>query len=284
MINSKPEIKSSVQQQSTPGLIQKSKKGIFPRLTLLKACELPKAILEAGQGEPVRRVKVFDVLGKSAESGPSRTLVSTSSHYGLTKGGYQAEYLHVTEVGKSFLQAPDESKTKLELAYKILEGNPIFVNFIEYWKDKQIPGSDIAEDWLVRNQSLSQSDAGICWNIIKQNISDWKLIEVLSGKNVLVSPKVVLEVSANGILEQVEEETPVRELEGDEEQNNELENASSQKNNQELSLTLKKTYGSAVAERDFEYGRAKLILPEKMNTTEKDQLKLLIDALVTEIK
>ncbi len=52
----------------------------------------------AGQTR-VRKLTLFDKIGESPDSGPSRQLITNSSRYGLTKGGYQAEFLELTPEG-----------------------------------------------------------------------------------------------------------------------------------------------------------------------------------------
>lgn len=167
--------------------INKKKKGIFPRLSLKKALELPRAIYAVGQGEPVRRLKVFDHMGKSPGSGPSRVLVIVSSMYGLTSGGFQAEYLSLTDLGKKI--TTDEN---LGLIYEILFKNEIFSKFIEYWKDKALPENDIASDWLIRTFNLTPEDAKSFWVVIKENMLEYHLTEKLSGKQVIISKEVAL--------------------------------------------------------------------------------------------
>lgn len=165
----------------------KRKRGVFPRLSFKKTIELPRAILALGQGEPVRRVKIFDHLGKSAGSGPSRNLITVSGMYGLTSGGFQAEHLELTDLGKKIVTNGD-----IGLIYEILFNNDIFSKFIEYWKDKVIPEDDIASDWLVRNFHLVQEDAKSFWAVMKENIEDYHLTEQLSGKQVITSKEVAM--------------------------------------------------------------------------------------------
>lgn len=166
----------------------KKKKGVFPRLSLKKALELPRAIYAVGQGEPVRRLKVFDHLGKAPGSGPSRVLIIVSGMYGLTDGGFQADYLKLTDLGKRV--ATNEN---LGLIYEILFKNDIFSKFIEYWKEKALPEEDIASDWLIRTFSLTPDDAKSFWAVIKENIQDYQLTEQLSGKRVVISKEVALQ-------------------------------------------------------------------------------------------
>lgn len=61
-------------------------RGKHPRISLKEVLSIPKTVFELGQGEPIRRLSVFDSLGRSPSSSTSRTMVTASSTYGLTKG------------------------------------------------------------------------------------------------------------------------------------------------------------------------------------------------------
>ncbi len=250
----------------------KRKKGIFPRLSLKKTFEIPKTIYDLGQGEPVRRLKIFDYLKKSPQSGPSRMLITTSGMYGLTIGSYGAERLTLTELGKS-LVTTTSNKTKLNLSLDILFKNEIFSKFIEYWKDKALPSDDIAQDWLIRNSDLTKQDAEACWAIFKENILDNNLTQVLSGKTTIVSKTVALETIENdeSIIEtSIEDKTIVPH------KNEDIENKRNIINDP-------KPFGAQVVERDFKYGRARLILPGEMTKDELKKIHTLIDSMVTEV-
>jgi hypothetical protein len=72
----------------------------FPASSFKEASELAEAMVEmAGGGREVRRVTLFDHLGHSPESGPSRQAVTNSARFGLTEGSYQAETLTLTDDG-----------------------------------------------------------------------------------------------------------------------------------------------------------------------------------------
>lgn len=257
----------------------KIKKGLFPRLPLSKVLELPRKIYEVGEGETVRRVLVFDKLGKSPESGPSRGLVTVSSMYGLTRGGYQAEYLELTDLGKLLVTSQQGSKKFYELIYDVLFSNDLFSGFVNYWKNKSMPSDDVASDWLVRNYQLSTEDGRTAWEIIKSNILDWNLTEQLSGKRVISSRETALEPLKNEM--SIESDGTPSDLE-------ELVTSISPAYHQvqskkEASRIIPKPFGAQILERDFTYGRARLILPEKMTKTEITKLNNLIQGLITEV-
>lgn len=268
----------STNQKENSGKI---KKGLFPRLPLTKVLELSNTIYLIGQGEPVRRLLIFDRLGKSPASGHSRALVTISSFYNLTKGGYQADYLELTDIGKLLMTTPKGSKKYYQLAYELLFANEVFSGFVEYWKNKALPSDEIAEDWLVRTYKLGSADGQIAWEVIKSNLLEWELTEQLSGKRVINGKEAALEAikddssieegdpfGTNTQVRLIDEMPPVDQFE---------------KSNPPGRLAPK-PFGTQILERDFTYGRARLILPEKMTTEEILKLKLLIEGLVIEVK
>lgn len=171
---------------------QKRAKGVFPRLPLIKALELPTAIYELGHGDEVRRRTVFDRLGRSPDSGSSRALaVAANSGYELIIGSYQSDYLGLTEKGMTIVAAIDE-KSKHAAIFRSLFDNEIFRSFVERYKEKPLPIDEVAIDYLKKNHSLTEADAKNCWEIFKKNIIDFHLIEELSGKNIVVDGETAL--------------------------------------------------------------------------------------------
>lgn len=62
----------------------------IPSIPFEDALVLANGIWECASGQKIRRLTLFDHLKKSPDSGPSRALITASSKYGLTTGGYQA--------------------------------------------------------------------------------------------------------------------------------------------------------------------------------------------------
>ena len=98
----------------------------IPTMPFEDVLHLSQAIWECASGKRVRKITLFDHLGKSPDSGPSRALITSSSKYGLTTGGYQAEYLELTEEGAK------ASNTK-NLNFKPLEKPVKLVGRFGYW-------------------------------------------------------------------------------------------------------------------------------------------------------
>lgn len=59
----------------------------FPAAVFEDSLNFARKVYAIGSGQPVKRLTLFDELGKSPESGASRQLIINSGRYGLTKGG-----------------------------------------------------------------------------------------------------------------------------------------------------------------------------------------------------
>jgi hypothetical protein len=85
----------------------------FPAALFEEALDFAKKIFEIGSGQPVKRLTLFDELGKSPESSGSRMLIINAGRYGLTKGGKDSEVVELTDEGR---KAVDEQFPQRELA------------------------------------------------------------------------------------------------------------------------------------------------------------------------
>jgi hypothetical protein len=85
----------------------------FPAAPFEEAMMLANDLLRVGSGQPVRRLTLFNDIGKAPESGASRMLITNANRYGLVSGGYQAEHLELTPDG---LKAVDDATPPREQA------------------------------------------------------------------------------------------------------------------------------------------------------------------------
>lgn len=88
----------------------------FPSTSFGEALFLANAIQEHGSGQKIRRLTLFEALGRAPDSGPSRKLITSSGQYGITIiGSYNAEYFELTPVG---LSRPMIMKTLLRASWR----------------------------------------------------------------------------------------------------------------------------------------------------------------------
>ncbi len=122
----------------------------FPASTFEDALVLAEAFQKFAAGQTkVRKLTLFDKIGKSPDSGPSRQLITNSSRYGLTSGGYQAEFLELTPEGAlasaDDVPAPTKLQARFDLAIKRVEP----FNFLyERCKGAKMPNKEFLIDAL----------------------------------------------------------------------------------------------------------------------------------------
>lgn len=177
--------KKNNEQVQTNSSDDKGSRNAFPRLSLKKVLDLPKMIFELGEGDPVPRLVVFDKLGKSAGSGPSRMIITTANAYGLTTGGYQAERLGITDTGKAIVTSKNGPLTQDVM--RVLFSNSLFEKFYDKYKGKSIPSEPIAIDALKQLGGLNDKDAKAALEVFSDNLSEYGFIKEFSGKPTIVT-------------------------------------------------------------------------------------------------
>jgi hypothetical protein len=152
---------------------------------------LAHTIQQHGLDGALRRITVFDRLSRSAESGPSRQLVTDSGKYGLTSGGYQAEYLKLTEDGAKAVNpqtdAQQRKRVQFELAVKRIEP---FNMLYERLKDKRVPALDVMKDQL---DAIPEADREQCCRVFMENARYLELIRDEAGGDRIIGLDQALE-------------------------------------------------------------------------------------------
>lgn len=101
----------------------------FATMCASECVVIPEGIWKYASGEKIRRITLFDQLGKSPDSGPSRTMVTASSKYGFTNGGYQAEYLELTSDGYIAFNPDEQEDKKLQAKFNlVIRGNDFLMH------------------------------------------------------------------------------------------------------------------------------------------------------------
>jgi len=121
----------------------------FPASSFEDALEIAQAIQQYAAGQRVRRLTLFDHLSKAPESGASRQLITNSSKYGLTSGGYQAEYLELTEDGAAAtaMDAAPRARTRARFRLAIENVEPFKALFDQFVGNK-LPSKAVLQDAL----------------------------------------------------------------------------------------------------------------------------------------
>ncbi len=120
-----------------------------PSLTFKDVLPYAEAIQVLGAGYKVKREDVFEKLGKSPKSGPSKNITTQSNFYGLTTGSWVAEYVELTEKGK-LATSPDvseevEQNARFELA---IDGVKPFKVLYDQFKGSRLPDQSVLQNIL----------------------------------------------------------------------------------------------------------------------------------------
>jgi hypothetical protein len=184
-------------QHQTPQKEEIRKRGskLFPVLSFSNALILAEGIYKHGVGSQIRRLTLFDKLEKSPNSGASRTLISTSNKYGLTIGGYQADYLSITDDGNKYFAEDSSNRERQQIRFQLsIEKQDIFQQLYDRLKNKRLPSNDVIRDELI-NLNIPKEDIKNAIDVFLQNIRDLDLIREISGKETILTIEQVLEES-----------------------------------------------------------------------------------------
>lgn len=169
------------------------KRRSFPNCSFQDALSIAEVIQTKGAGNRMRRLTIFDALGKSPDSGPSRQLVTNSAKYGITSGSYQADYLELTPKGRIATDpegGPKERlKAKFELAISLIEP---FKFLYERLSGNKLPAQNVIHDML-REAGYPESELAECVDTFIVNVKYLGLLRTIAGAERLLTVEHVLE-------------------------------------------------------------------------------------------
>ena len=176
-----------------------SKKAVksIPSVSFEEALHLSQAIWECASGKRVRKITLFDHMRKSPDSGPSRLLITSSSKYGLTTGGYQAEYLELTDDGAKASNPDGEIRETLESRFKLaIQSNKFFAHLYDSYKNMKVPTNKVLEDCVIEF-GIEEHEAKQCAETFIVNAKFVGLIKTLAGAQRLITIEHLIEECAN---------------------------------------------------------------------------------------
>ena len=159
----------------------------FPAAPFEESIEFVKSMFEFGSGEAVRRLSLFDHIGKSPDSGSSRMMVTNANKYGLIKGNYAGETLEITPDGARTVDpqipARDRLRAKIKLSIEDIE---IFAKLHERFVGRALPAKTALIDTAVElGESKDAAPEAVETFIL--NARYVGLLAMLSGAERLVS-------------------------------------------------------------------------------------------------
>jgi hypothetical protein len=165
----------------------------FPTVSFAESLEIAEAIHAHAAGAKIRRLTLFEAIKKSPDSGPSRTLVTNSSKYGLTIGGYQADYLELTPKGRVATDPEAFPKDRLKARFDLAIAEiPPFKELYDRLAGKKLPSAAVIHDNL-REIHVAEDDLAKCADAFIVNAKFLGLLRNVAGAERLLPIEHVLE-------------------------------------------------------------------------------------------
>jgi hypothetical protein len=153
----------------------------FPGCSFQDAMEIAIVIQRSGVDNRMRRLTIFDELKKSPDSGPSRMLVINSGKYGLTTGGYKADYLDLNEQGRLAVDPETDPRVQVKARFELaIEGIPPFKHLYERLSGNKLPSPAVLNDLLIEI-GLRQEQWSECVDIFIVNLKFLGLLRTIAG-------------------------------------------------------------------------------------------------------
>ncbi|MFB3887511.1 MAG: hypothetical protein ACE144_20015 [Thermodesulfobacteriota bacterium] len=166
---------------------------LFPACSFEEALAIPLAIQKLGVVQKVRRLTLFDHIGKSPESGASRQMIANASRYGLIKGSHSAENLELTNDGKIATSAESSVRDKLTAQFKLaIERIPPFKALYDSLKNNRLPAHRVLED-MARENGVAADDVKECIDIFIVNAKYLGILKPIAGAERIIPIEQTLE-------------------------------------------------------------------------------------------
>jgi hypothetical protein len=196
---SKPKIKKSKRSSKTKKKSHRAQRSpLFPACAFEEALTIANAIQKHASGQKVRRLTLFDQIGKSPDSGPSRQLIINSNKYGLTRGGYQGEFIELTPEG-NLSTAPDVSpreklRGRFQLAISSIES---FKAFYDKLVGNRLPANSVLED-MAKDISVPETAVKEFIEIFIVNAKFLGILKTIAGAERIIPIEQALEELPEG--------------------------------------------------------------------------------------
>ncbi|QAT50233.1 hypothetical protein EQM14_10905 [Caproiciproducens sp. NJN-50] len=165
----------------------------FPALSYEESLIIANGIWQYASGQKIRRITLFDQIGKAPESGPSRTLVTSSAKYGITLGGYQADYIELTPDGSVATNPEEELSRRAEANFKLAIGSNTYLSGLyNQFKNMKVPANSVLADSL-KEQGLEEEECKKGVELFIINAKFIGLIKVLAGSERIITIEQVIE-------------------------------------------------------------------------------------------
>jgi hypothetical protein len=167
----------------------------YPACSFEEALFLGNSIQRHAPGVlKVRRLTIFDQINKSPDSGASRMMITNSNAYGITTGGYQAEYLELTEKGALATSADASERQRVEARIELaIETIDSFKFLYDTNKGNKLPSKAILADQLRDNKKVHDDNIDECVDTFIVNAKFVGILRPIAGAERIIPKEQALE-------------------------------------------------------------------------------------------
>ena len=165
----------------------------FPGLSFKEALFLAESIQKHGAGQQIRRLTLFEALNRSPDSGPTRALITSSNQYGITTGGYSAEFLELTPTGKITSDPTAPGRPQLEARLKLAISDVVpFAAIYNKYKGNRLPTVEVLRD-AAREADVDEKIVSECVETFLANARELGLVRTIAGSEHLITVEAALD-------------------------------------------------------------------------------------------
>lgn len=153
---------------------------LYPKNSLSEALRLAESIRDNNASRPYNRIDLASSLDLSPSASTFRLLITASSKFGLTEGGYQAENIALTDLGKQIV-SPTSDEEKSEGLLKALYNIDFYKQFFEKYANNRLPRKDLLLNTIEREFSIPNADREQCYELLIKNANELGLLKDVKG-------------------------------------------------------------------------------------------------------
>ena len=174
-----PDIKENVVESSLKKKRTMLSQTEVPSVSLTQAMRVLSAITDNYAKAPTKPLRVAEAMDMTISSGGFKNLCGAAIAYGLTEGGYNAEQISITTLGRRIVD-PQEEGDDLRAIKEACLNPRIIKNFLQKYNNNKLPAEriiyNVLEEMGVPTDKLKRT-----WEIIIENSAHAGFLREIKG-------------------------------------------------------------------------------------------------------
>ena len=151
-----------------------------PSQSVEEALRVARALADEYGKQPTRPIEVAKAMGLTPSAGPFKTITGASIAYGFTEGGYNAEKISLTDLGRRAI-APTEEGDDLRAKREGFIRPRVINEFLTKYDGSKLPSEEIAKN-VLETMGVAGEHTGRTLKVILTGAEKLGLLTDFSGK------------------------------------------------------------------------------------------------------